>query len=105
MSEEQKPFELKEGLLNLFKTHPSRAKFSDYTGVLLLNGQEYWVNIKSKPSTKGEDFYSGSVKPKEPSQPRTYEIKKDPTEYRNTSYSDDERRASTAPTREDDIPF
>jgi hypothetical protein len=83
---EKKKFEQKDGTFSLFKKEEGKNKYCDYSGVLLLNGQEYWVNLSKNDTSKGGPPFKGTIKVKDSNQtikPKNYDTRNEQREYRN----------------------
>ena len=47
---------------------PSHDKFADYTGQIMVAGQEFWLNAWLKTAKNGNKYFSMSIKPKDQQQ-------------------------------------
>jgi hypothetical protein len=55
-------FELKEGQGSLFVNERKETdRHPDWTGAIMLNGKEHWLNAWTKTGRGGQTFYSLSV--------------------------------------------
>ena len=59
-------YELKDGQGSLFKNDRKESEtHADYTGAVMVGGQEYWLNAWVKRSVGKAPFFSLSLKPKQ----------------------------------------
>lgn len=72
-------------------------KHPDYTGTVMIEGKEYWMNMwQNQAQSSGDTYFSGSVKPKDASYEKPATAYVPPKAAPASSFADD---------LDDEIPF